>query len=111
VHCQRIVQLSAPLLDPTVVTYESGSVEQSHSGYAAEHLGANLAFLKFSRHKMMSRTGDAVGALARIATESRLTAQRAKPAGIISTGIIILRKSPSGWRIVHFQQSDGKFAR
>jgi mono/diheme cytochrome c family protein len=102
---------ASALLDPAVVIYESGSVEQSRSAYAAEHLGADAAFLKSAQHKMMSRTGDAIGSLAWVATESRLTEQGEKPTDIISTETMILRKQPSGWKIVHIHWSNRKSTR
>ena len=102
---------ASALLDPTVVIYESGGVERSRREYAAEHLGADAAFLKSARHKMLSRRGDTVGDLAWVATESRLTAQAAEPADIISTETMILRKQPGGWRIIHVHWSSRKAAR
>lgn len=102
------VAAASALLDPAVVIYESGGVERSRSEYAAEHLGADVAFLKSAQHTTMSRTGDAVGALAWIATESRLTAQGTEPTDVTSTETMILRKQPSGWRIVHIHWSSRK---
>jgi ketosteroid isomerase-like protein/mono/diheme cytochrome c family protein len=99
---------ASALLDPAVVIYESGNVERSRKAYAAEHLGADAAFLKSAQHKVLSRTGDAVGALAWIATESHLTAQGSKPTDIVSTETIVLRKQPDGWKIVHIHWSDRK---
>jgi ketosteroid isomerase-like protein len=96
------------LLDPTVVIYESGSVERSRRAYAAEHLGADVAFLKSAQHKVLSRTGDSVGAFAWVATESHLTTQGPKPTDIVSTETMVLRKQPDGWKIVHIHWSDRK---
>ncbi len=98
------------LLDPAVVIYESGGVERSRTEYAAEHLGADAAFLKSATHKMISRTGEVVGDLAWVATEARLTSLGAKPVDLVSTETMILRKQPGGWRIVHIHWSSRKAA-
>ena len=96
---------ASALLDPAVLIYESGGVERSRSEYAAEHLGADAAFLKAAKHKLLSRKGDAVGELAWVAPEARLTAPGAKPTDIVTTETVILRKEPAGWRIVHIHWS------
>jgi mono/diheme cytochrome c family protein/ketosteroid isomerase-like protein len=101
---------ASALLDPAVLIYESGGVERSRSEYAAGHLGADAAFLKSAAHKMISRTGEAVGDLAWVATEARLTSQGAKPVDLVSTETTILRKQPGGWRIVHIHWSSRKAA-
>lgn len=93
------------LLDPRVLIYESGNVERSRQEYAAHHLGADAEFLKSAQHHLMSRTGDAVGDLAWVATESRLTAQGPKPSDAVSTETMVLRKTVQGWRIVHIHWS------
>ena len=97
---------ASALLDPEVVVYESGSVEPSRRAYAAERLGADVAFLKSAQHKVLSRSGDAVGTLAWVATESHLTARESKPTDIVSTETMVLRKQPEGWKIVHIHWSD-----
>lgn len=102
---------ASALLDPAVVIYESGGVERSRSEYAAEHLGADMAFLKSARHKVLSRTGDARGDLAWVATESQLTAQGAGAADIVGTETMVLRKQPGGWKIIHIHWSSRKAAR
>ena len=99
---------ASAVLDPAVLIYESGSVERSRKAYAAEHLGADAAFLRSAQHKVLSRTGDAVGSLAWVATESHLTAQGAKPTDIVSTETVILRRQPTGWKIIHIHWSDRK---
>ena len=101
---------ASALLDPAVLIYESGGVERSSSEYAAEHLGADAAFLKSATHRLISRGGDAVGDLAWVATESHLTTQGAKPVDMVSTETMVLRKQPAGWRIVHVHWSSRRAA-
>ncbi len=102
---------ASALLDPAAVIYESGGVERSRSEYEAEHLGVDMAFLKSAKHKVISRTGDALGDLAWVATESQLTAQGAGAADIVGTETMILRKQPGGWKIIHIHWSSRKAAR
>ncbi|MGH7430139.1 MAG: c-type cytochrome [Candidatus Methylomirabilaceae bacterium] len=96
---------ASAVLDPGVLIFESGGAERSRREYASHHLGADAAFLKAAKHRLMSRTGDAVGDLAWVATESRLSAQGAKPADVVSTETMVLRKTAEGWRIVHIHWS------
>lgn len=93
------------LLDSKVLIYESGGAERSRAEYESHHLGADAAFLKTATHRMLSRAGDAIGDLAWIATESRLTTQGVKAADLVSTETMVLRKTSQGWRIVHIHWS------
>lgn len=93
------------LLDPSVVIFESGGAERSRAEYASHHLGADSQFLKTVKHELLSRTGDARGDLAWVATESRLTASGKQPADLVSTETMVLRKAQGGWRIVHIHWS------
>jgi mono/diheme cytochrome c family protein len=96
---------ASALLDPKVLIFESGAAERSRAEYESHHLGADAAFLKTARHQLLSRTGDAIGDLAWVATKSRLTTQGAKATDLVSTETMVLRKSPQGWRIVHIHWS------
>lgn len=94
------------LLDPAVLIYESGATERSREEYASHHMESDAAFLKTAKHRLLSRTGDAVGDLAWVASESQLSGtQRNKPFLVVSTETMVLRKSANGWRIVHIHWS------
>jgi mono/diheme cytochrome c family protein len=93
------------LLDPKVLIYESGGAERSRTEYESHHLRADAAFLKTAQHRLLSRTGDAIGDLAWVATESRLTTKGTKATDLISTETMVLRKTSQGWRIVHIHWS------
>ena len=95
------------LLDPGVLIYESGGAERSRKEYAAHHLGSDAAFLQKARHRLLSRTGDAVGDLAWVATEAALAApgKGGKEISIVSTETMVLRRTEAGWRIVHIHWS------
>jgi ketosteroid isomerase-like protein len=94
------------LLDPGVLIYESGGVERSRDEYAAHHLPSDAKFLKSMKHRLLSRTGDAVNDLAWVASEANLSGTvNGKSVNMISTETMILRKRPDGWRIVHIHWS------
>jgi hypothetical protein len=94
------------LLDPSVLIYESGGVERSRDDYAAHHLPRDAEFLKSARHHLLSRGGDSSGALAYVASEARLSAGgEAKPAELITTETMVLRRTDDQWRIVHIHWS------
>lgn len=94
------------LLDPNVLIFESGGAERSRAEYASHHLGSDAAFLQSAKHRLLSRTGDALGDMAWVASEARLSSSTgAKPIDIVSTETMVLRKTTDGWRIVHIHWS------
>jgi len=93
------------LLDPAVLIFESGGAERSRAEYASHHMGGDAKFLKSATHKLLSRTGDAQGDLAWVATEQRLASTGEKPVDVTSTETMVLRKTQDGWRIVHIHWS------
>jgi ketosteroid isomerase-like protein/mono/diheme cytochrome c family protein len=97
---------ASAILDPAVLIFESGSAERSRQKYASHHLAADAAFLKTARHQLISRTGDALGDLAWVASETRLAVTGEKPARLASTETMVLRKGSSGWKIVHIHWSN-----
>jgi ketosteroid isomerase-like protein len=96
---------ASSLLVPGVLIYESGGAERSRAEYESHHLGADAAFLKSAQHQLMSRTGDALGDLAWVATETRLQKSGEKPVDVLSTETMVLKKTSDGWRIVHIHWS------
>jgi ketosteroid isomerase-like protein len=94
------------LLDPAVLIYESGGAERSRGEYTSHHLGGDVAFLKTARHRLLSRTGNTLGDLAWVASESQLSSSsKGKPVNLVSTETMVLRKTSEGWRIVHIHWS------
>jgi ketosteroid isomerase-like protein len=96
------------LLDAEALIFESGGVERSRAEYASHHMKDDASFLQAATQRVLSRSTDARGELAWVATESRLTTAGAKPADIISTETMVLRRSSDGWRIVHIHWSSRK---
>ncbi len=94
------------LLDPRALIFESGSAERSRAEYAAHHLKADMDFLKTVTYKLLRQTGDTVGDLAWVASESRLTGVSSdKAVDVLSTETLVLKKGSAGWRVVHVHWS------
>lgn len=97
---------ASSLLDPAVKIFESGDIERSREEYASHHLGADAQFMKTATVKLLSRSGDAVGDLAWVGTESTISATASgKPVDIVSTETMVLKKAADGWRITHIHWS------
>jgi len=102
---QGDVNGAAQLLDSSVLIYEGGEAENSRAEYASHHLKSDAAFLKNAEVRQLSRTGNAVGDLAWVATQSELKTSGAKPVDLINTETMILRRGPEGWRVAHVHWS------
>lgn len=98
---------ASALLDAGVLIFESGGAERSRAEYASHHLASDVKFLRTVKHRLMSRTGDAVGDLAWVASEASLSGNvENKPVNVVSTETMVLRKTQGGWRIVHIHWSN-----
>ena len=94
------------LLDPKVLILESGGAERSQAEYAAHHLKADMDFMKTVTYRLERQTGDTVGDLAWVASESRMTgASKEKPVDIQSAETLVLKKTSTGWKVVHVHWS------
>lgn len=94
------------LLDPDVLIMEGGSVERSRQEYASHHLNSDLKFMSSVTYTLERQSGDTVGDLAWVASESRLIGKSApKPVELVSTESLVLRKAAAGWKIVHIHWS------
>jgi mono/diheme cytochrome c family protein len=94
------------LLDPEVLILESGGAERSRAEYAAHHLQSDMAFLKDTRYTLLRQTGDRVGDLAWVASESRITGGSGdNSVDLMSTETLVLKQTADGWVIVHVHWS------
>lgn len=94
------------LLDPNVLILESGNVERSRQEYASHHLPSDLKFMRATRYQLKRQTGDTVGDLAWVASEAALTGEPGgKAVDLVSTESLVLKKTASGWKIVHIHWS------
>lgn len=96
---------AAQLLDPAVLIYESGGAEKSRDEYASHHLQSDSAFLKQAEVRQLSRTGNAVGDFAWVATESEIKITGTKPMDLITTETMVLQREADGWRVTHIHWS------
>lgn len=94
------------LLDSNVLILEGGNVERSRSEYAAHHLPSDLKFMQSVTYTLERQSGDAIGDLAWVVSEARLSgAREGKPIDLVSTETLVLKKSSAAWKIVHIHWS------
>jgi mono/diheme cytochrome c family protein/ketosteroid isomerase-like protein len=94
------------LLDPAVLIMEGGNVERSREEYAGHHLKADAKFMRSVKYTLERQTGDSMGDLAWVASEAVLTGEsQGARLDLVSTESLVLKRSASGWRIVHIHWS------
>lgn len=94
------------LLDSNVLILEGGNVERSRQEYAAHHMPSDLKFMQGVTYKLERQSGDTVGDLAWVVSEARLTgAREGEPVDLVSTETLVLKKSSTGWKVVHIHWS------
>ena len=99
-------QKALDYLAPDVLIVEEGGAERSRAEYASHHLAADAAFTRAVPGTPLSSTGDAIGDLAYIVTETRMTgAYDGKPVDRLSAESAVLRNGPLGWKIIHIHWS------
>jgi len=99
-------QRALDYLAPDVLIVEEGGAERSRAEYASHHLAADAAFTHAVPSTPLASTGEAIGDLAYIVTESRMTGTyNGKPVDRLSAESMMLRNGPAGWKIVHIHWS------
>ena len=92
--------------------YEAGGVERGRQEYASHHLGADAAFAQAVPGTVTKRAGEAVGAVAWIATEGRTTGTyKDKAIDRITTETMVLRRIGGVWKIAHIHWSSAAGAK
>jgi ketosteroid isomerase-like protein len=103
------VAKAGALLADDVLVLESGAAERSRAEYLASHAGADALFLQQARVRRLHRDAHAAGDLAWVATESEVSTQHDdRPVLLRSTETMVLRRTGSGWRIVHIHWSSAR---
>jgi ketosteroid isomerase-like protein/truncated hemoglobin YjbI len=95
------------LLLPEAVVLESGHVETT-AEYFGHHFGADAAFLAGMTREPGTRTVGAAGGAAWVASTARLHGTaRGRALDLDSAELLVLRRTPDGWRIaaVHWSSS------
>jgi ketosteroid isomerase-like protein len=86
--------------------YKAGGVERGRQEYASHHLGADAAFAQAVPAVVTRRAGEAVGAVAWIATEGRTTGTyKDKAIDRVTTETMVLRRVGAAWKIAHIHWS------
>lgn len=99
---------AAALLADDALIFESGAAERSKTEYAGHHLGADAEFSKAVTSSVTRRAGHSDGTLAWIATEGRTSGTyRGRMLDESTTETMLLRRTGSGWKIVHVHWSSG----
>jgi len=99
-------QRALDYLAPDVLIVEEGGAERSRAEYASHHLAADAAFTHAVPSTPLASTGEAIGDLAYMVTESRMTGTyNGKPVDRLSAESMMLRNGPAGWKIVHIHWS------
>ena len=94
------------LLAEDVLILESGGAERSRAEYLQHHAISDSEFLKTAHVQRLRRTARIEGGMAWIGTESEIhTTKDGQPLALLSTETMVLRETPSGWRIVHIHWS------
>ncbi|MCI4568905.1 DUF4440 domain-containing protein [Lysobacter sp. CFH 32150] len=94
------------LLDPEVLILESGGAERSRAEYAAHHLQADVEFLRHAKYVVQRQTGDRLGDMAWVATESSIDGEsNGQSVKLTSAETLVLRKSTDGWKVIHVHWS------
>lgn len=89
-------------LAPELLVYESGDQNRSRGDYAGHHLHADMAFLAKVKVHVLDQIASSEGALAWVATRSRIAGGGAD---LVGTETMVLRREAAGWRIVHVHWS------
>lgn len=99
-------------LAENALIYEAGGVERSRQEYVSHHLGADAAFAQAVPGTVTRRAGEAVGAVAWIATEGRTTGTyKDKAIDRITTETMVLRRVGGVWKIAHIHWSSAAGAK
>jgi len=99
-------------LAENALIFESGGVERGKQEYASHHLGADSAFAQAAPGTVTRRAGEAVGAVAWIATEGRTTGTyKDKAIDRITTETMVLRRLGGAWKIAHIHWSSAAGAK
>lgn len=93
-------------LDPEVVILESGGAEYSAAEYLAAHAKSDAEFLKTARVEPGRRTARLGGDLAWVASLTEMEIEHdGEPVEIDSAESVVLKRSPTDWKIVHIHWS------
>ncbi|HEX8127153.1 MAG TPA: nuclear transport factor 2 family protein [Allosphingosinicella sp.] len=103
-------QTALALVADDAVVFEDGRIERTKAEYALHHAGADAEFSKAMMTRRLSRTAQAAGTIALVASESRAKGRfGGQRVDRIMVESMVLRRDPAGaWRIVHIHWSSAE---
>ena len=100
------LRTAAALVADDALIFEGGGAERTKSEYVAHHLPADAAFSRGVSSIVTWRTAHSNGAMAWVASEGRTTGSyKGKALDLATTETMLLRRTSSGWKIVHVHWS------
>ncbi len=94
------------LLADDVLILEGRGAERSKAEYASHHLGSDMAFVQAVPTTITNRTVRVADGMAYVATEGRTTGTfKGWAIDKMSAETMVLRRSSSGWTIIHINWS------
>jgi len=98
------------LLAPEVQVVEDGET-QTRDGYAAHHLGEDIAFLKPAQVKPLFLGSMPMGDTAMVGSRSEIrTTHDGQPLALLSTETLTLKRTAAGWLITRVEWASGRRA-
>lgn len=94
------------MLDPNVIVLEGGGIESGRPEYLRHHARSDARFLAGADLQLIRRRAWVDDSLAWVASLAELhTQNEGKPLVLLIAETMVLRNTPSGWRIVHIHWS------
>lgn len=95
------------LLDPALVVYEGGSVDSTRAAYAAQHLPADMEFMRSGIAREVIRSDiELLAGTALAVTRYRVSGEvRGRPMRSETAETMVLVRTPEGWKIRHIHWS------
>ena len=94
------------LLDSAVTIFESGGAELSRDEYASHHLASDMSFAAATKMEVVEQEHQEDGDTAWVLTRSTTKGQfRESEIDALGAETMLLRRTSSGWRIVHIHWS------
>jgi len=94
------------MLAPDAVVLEVGGVEASRDEYASHHLRSDIAFISSVTREVTREFSGMEGDIAWVLGEASVRGTfRGRPVDSVVAETMILRRTPSGWRIMHIHWS------
>ena len=96
-------------LDPAVIIFEQGGAEMTRNEYASKHLKEDVEFSRATTSRTIDQRSDAIGDAAWVLTRSETSGTfQGKPVALSNAETVLLKRTATGWKIVHIHWSSHK---